>query len=329
MKRLTIVIAMLGILAGAGWLIAQRLAAEPNDDTLYGNIEIRQVDLAFNSEGTVTALQKHEGDTVKAGEVIASLDDATYRSAKVLAEARLDGAQAQLDKLIHGTRPEDIDQARANVANARAVLADAQVSFTRQQALAATNATTRQLVDDARRGLDSAQAQVAQMQAALAEAVNGPRIEDIDAARAQLRQSEASLDLAKTQLARTVLKAPCDGTVMTRVIESGTVVLPSSAVYSVAITGEVWVRAFVQESMLARAAPGTEVLITTDGRPGHPYHGRIGYVSPIAEFTPKTVETPELRTQLVYRIRIRITDPDLGIRQGQPATIQLPARSGS
>jgi len=106
-------------------------------------------------------------------------------------------------------------------------------------------------------------------------------------------------------------------------------VLPNSAVYSVAISGEVWVRAFVPEPMLARVAPDTQVLITTDGRPNQPYHGRIGYVAPAAEFTPKTVETPELRTQLVYRIRVRITDADSGIRQGQPVTIQLPAAARS
>ncbi|MDR3534054.1 MAG: efflux RND transporter periplasmic adaptor subunit [Rhodopila sp.] len=325
MKRIVVASVVLVALAVLGWLVFQRVGAEPPAGTLYGNIEIRQVDLAFNSEGTVTAMHKREGDPVKLGEVIATLDDATYRSAEALAQARRDAAQAQLDKLVHGTRPEDIDQARANLAAARAVLADAQVTFNRQAGLAATNATTRQLVDDARRGLDSAQAQVAQTQAALAEAVNGPRVEDIDAARAQLHESEAVLELAQTQLARTVLKAPSDGIVMTRVIEPGTVVLPSSAVYSVAITGEVWVRAFVPETMLARAAPDTEVSITTDGRPERPYHGRIGYVAPAAEFTPKTVETPELRTQLVYRIRVRVTDPDSGIRQGQPVTIQLPA----
>ena len=294
-----------------------------------GNVEIRQVDLAFNSEGTVTALQKQEGDTVKQGEIVATLDDATYRSAAALAQARRDSAQAQLDKLVHGTRKEDIDQARANAAAAQAVLADAKVTYERQTGLAATNATTRQMVDDARRGLDFATAQLAQTQAALAEAVAGPRVEDIDAARAQLHEAESELDLAQTQLARTVLKAPCDGIVMTRVIEPGTVVLPNSAVYSVAISGEVWVRAFVPEPMLARVAPDTQVLITTDGRPNQPYHGRIGYVAPAAEFTPKTVETPELRTQLVYRIRVRITDADFGIRQGQPVTIQLPAAARS
>ena len=324
MKRFAIAAVVLVALAGAGWLVAQRLAAAPAEGTLYGNVEIRQVDLAFNSEGTVTALLKREGDTVKPDETIATLDDASYRSGTELAEARRDAAQAQLDKLLHGTRQEDLDQAQANLAVARAVQADARVTFERQTGLAATNATTRQTVDDARRGLDSAQAQVAQTQAALTEAVNGPRVEDIDAAKAQLHESEAALDLAQTQLARAVLRSPCDGIVMTRVIEPGTVVLPNSAVYSVAITGEVWVRAFVPETMLGRAAPDTEVRILTDGRPNRPYQGRIGYVAPAAEFTPKTVETPELRTQLVYRIRVRITDPDPGIRQGQPVTIQLP-----
>ena len=329
MKRFAIPAAVVVALAAIGWLVFSRIAAAPPAGTLFGNVEIRQVDLAFNSEGTVTALQKQEGDTVKQGEIVATLDDATYRSAAALAQARRDAAQAQLDKLVHGTRKEDIDQARANAAAAQAVLADAKVTYERQPGLAATNATTRQMVDDARRGLDSATAQLAQTQAALAEAVAGPRVEDIDAARAQLHEAESELDLAQTQLARTVLKAPCDGIVMTRVIEPGTVVLPNSAVYSVAISGEVWVRAFVPEPMLARVAPDTQVLITTDGRPNQPYHGRIGYVAPAAEFTPKTVETPELRTQLVYRIRVRITDADSGIRQGQPVTIQLPAAARS
>jgi HlyD family secretion protein len=324
MKRLAIATVVLIALAGVGWLVAQRLAARPADGTLYGNVEIRQVDLAFNSEGTITAMLKHEGDPVKTGEIIATLDDATYRSSTALAKARRDAAQAQLDKLVHGTRTEDIDQARANSAVAQAMLANAKATYERQTGLAATNATTRQLVDDARRSLDSATAQLAQAKAALTEAINGPRIEDIDAAKAQLHESESALELAQIQLARASLKSPCDGIVMTRVIEPGTVVLPSSAVYSVAITGEVWVRAFVPETMLARAAPNTETRILTDGRPNQPYTGRIGYVAPAAEFTPKTVETPELRTQLVYRIRVRITDPDGGIRQGQPVTIRLP-----
>ena len=97
--------------------------------------------------------------------------------------------------------------------------------------------------------------------------------------------------------------------------------LPGAAVYSVAIQGEVWVRAFAPEPLLPRLVPGALVTVTTDG--GHSYRGRIGYLSPAAEFTPKTVETPELRTQLVYRLRVRVEDPDDGLRQGMPVTLHL------
>jgi HlyD family secretion protein len=181
---------------------------------------------------------------------------------------------------------------------------------------------SHQAYDDARMALDNSRAQLAQTQAALVEAVAGPRPQEIDAGQAALRQAEASVALAQEQLAHTKLMAPADGIVMTRVIEPGTVVLPSSPVYSMALTGEVWVRAFTPEALLGRVAPGTAVALTGDG--GKSWHGRIGYVSPTAEFTPKTVETPELRTQLVYRLRIRVEDPDDALRQGMPITIQLP-----
>jgi HlyD family secretion protein len=322
MKRIPIIIALIAIAGGLAWLGEQRLSAAPDPGTLYGNVEIRQVDLSFNAEGTVTALSKREGDPVRKDDVIATLDPATYQSAVDLSEARRDAAKAQLDLLLAGTRKEDIDQARANLDAAKASLANAEVTFARQQNLAAHNASTQQQLDDARMGLDAARAKLAQTQAALAEAVNGPRPEDIAAGRANLRAAEASLALARTQLTRAVLDAPANGTIMTRVIEPGTVVLPGAAVYSMALDDEVWVRAFAPEPLLGRVAPGTETTVTTDG--GKSYRGRIGYVSPAAEFTPKTVETPELRTQLVYRLRIRVENPDSGVRQGMPVTIRLP-----
>ncbi len=323
MKRTAILALGAVVLGGIAWFVHARFNTGDTEGLLFGNVEIRQVDLAFNSEGTVTEMLKREGDGVHAGEAIAKLDEATWQSATRLAEARRDAAQAGLTRLLNGSRPEDILQARANVAAARAMVANSDVTMRRQQALGLTQATPQQAVDDARRVLDTANAQRALSEAALAEAVNGPRAEDIDIARAQLREAEATLSLAQTNLAHTVLHAPSEGVVMTRVIEPGTVVMPTSVVYSVAITGEVWVRAFVPETMLGRVAPDAHVRLFTDARPDRAYDGRIGYVSPTAEFTPKTVETPELRTQLVYRVRIRITDPDSLIRQGQPVTIAL------
>lgn len=327
-RRMVAGIGVLVVLGGlAGWAVETYWPAADHN-RIYGNVEIRQVDLAFNAEGRVETMVQNEGDPVSAGQVIATLDDASYRSAVDLATARRDAAQAVLDELLHGTRKEDIDQARANLVAAQATLANAQVSFQRQATLVKTSASPRQAYDDAKRALDTAQASVAQTQAALDEAVKGPRIEQIDQARANLRQSEAALDLARIELARTQLKAPAAGIVMTRVIEPGTVVLPGSIVYSIALTGEVWVRAFVPEPMLGRVAPGTAVTVLTDGTPPGRYAGRIGYVSPQAEFTPKTVETPELRSQLVYRLRIRVTHPDAAIRQGQPVTVLLPKAAG-
>ena len=326
MRRIAFAIIIAAALGGIGWLLVQRLGAAPSPNTLYGNVEIRQVDLSFNAEGTVIAMPKHEGDRARQGEIIAGLDPATYRSAFDLAEARRDAAQAALDVLLAGTRYEDVDQARANLASAQASHANAEATFARHKDLAARNVSSQQQLDDARMALDAARARIGQTSAALAEAVNGPRPQDIAAARAQLRAAEATVDLARTQLARTQLIAPANGTVMTRVIEPGTVVLPAAAVYSMALDDEVWVRAFAPETLLPRVAPNTEVIISADGI-DKTYRGRIGYVSPAAEFTPKTVETPELRTQLVYRLRIRIENPDDGIRQGMPVTIHLPERA--
>jgi HlyD family secretion protein len=324
MRRVAFAVVAAAAFIGVGWLTVQRITGAPPPGMLYGNVEIRQVDLSFNAEGTVLDMPKREGDRVKQGETIAELDPATYQSALDLAIARRDAAKAQLDVLLAGTRPEQIEQARANLAAAQASFANAEATFERQKSLTASNASTKQLLDDARMALDTGRARLDQMQAALTEAVNGPRPEDIAAARAQLRAADATVDLSRTQLSHTRLVAPANGTIMTRVIEPGTVVLPATNVYSMALDDEVWVRSFAPEPLLPRVAPGSEVTLSADGV-DRTYRGRIGYVSPAAEFTPKTVETPELRTQLVYRLRIRVEDPDDAVRQGMPITIRLPA----
>ncbi len=307
-----------------GGLIWWHFASSGPDGQLYGNVEIREVDLAFNAEGRVEHMVLQEGDKVKAGALLATLDDATYANMLALTLAKRDAAKAQLDLLLAGSRQEEIDQARAALAAAQANLANAKISYQRQSGLVSRGATPQQTLDDARMALDSAQAKLDGDQSRLTELINGPRQQDIDAARAQYQAAQAQVDLAQTALNNTKLYAPVDGIIMTRVIEPGTVVLPSSIVYSMANTSEVWVRAFVPEPMLGRVAPGTKVTITTDLKDGKTYHGSIGYVSPVAEFTPKTVETPDLRTQLVYRLRIRVTDADEALRQGMPVTVTLP-----
>ena len=136
---------------------------------------------------------------------------------------------------------------------------------------------------------------------------------------------------ARTSLADAELRAPSDGIVLSRVREPGAIVSPSDIVYVLSLTGRVWVRAYVAEPDLGRIHPGMIVEVTTDTAPDKPYKGRIGFISPVAEFTPKSVETPDLRTDLVYRLRVIIDQPDTGLRQGMPVTIRLltiPQRPG-
>ena len=308
--------------AGGVWFAVDRIRPRAATDTLFGNVEQRQVDLAFNTEGTLQALARQEGDRVKAGDLLAELDPATILQVVALADAKRDAAKAQLDLLLAGTRPEEIARARGADASAAAAVIRAESVFARQQDLAKRDIASQQTFDDARAALDQARAQRVQTAAVLAQAIAGPRPLEIEASRAQLRAAEATARLAGEQLAHTRLLAPGDGIIMTRVVEKGSVVLPTSPIYAMAMAGEVWVRAFAPEPWLGRLAPGTLVAIASDG--GKSWQGRIGYVSPSAEFTPKTVETPELRTQLVYRLRIRVENPDDAIRQGMPVTIRLP-----
>ena len=139
----------------------------------------------------------------------------------------------------------------------------------------------------------------------------------------KLRQVQAELAQAELDLHDTTLVAPSDGTLMTRALEPGSMLNAGSTVLTLSLTRPVWVRAYIDEPNLGQMQPGRELLLYTDGRPDKPYHGKVGFVSPTAEFTPKTVETPDLRTDLVYRLRIIVTDADDALRQGMPVTVKV------
>ncbi len=156
----------------------------------------------------------------------------------------------------------------------------------------------------------------------------GSRSEDIAAARAELAAAQAALASARTALADTELRAPSEGIVLSRVREAGAIVSPSDIVYAIALSEPMWIRSYVSEPNLGRLAPGMRVEIVTDGAPDKPYSGTVGFISPVAEFTPKTVETPELRTHLVYRFRVVVDKGSDGLRQGMPVTIRLPQGGG-
>ena len=262
-----------------------------------------------------------EGDRVAAGQVIAELDDGYLRDAARVAEARVAAQEAQLAKLETGNRPQEIAQAKAEQEKAEAALVNARATYDRRAALPVDSAISRQALDDARNVLRQAEAQASRARQALDLARQGFREEDIAIGRAQLDGEKATLDLMRRRLADAVLTAPSAGTVMTRVREPGSMTMPGATIATLALKEPMQVRAWVAEPDLGRAVPGTAAEIVTDG--GHTYGGQVGFVSPVAEFTPKSVETRELRTSLVYRLRIVVTAPDEHLRQGMPVSVRL------
>ncbi len=320
-KRLAVAAVILAAAGGIGWYILRGRQADSDRLVLYGNVDIRQVNLAFNVEGRIAEMLVHEGDRVTPGQKLASVERDYYEDGQRLAEARLEAQRAQVAKLEAGSRPEEIQLARAQVAEAEAALVNARASFQRIIELNRREVVSQQALDDARATVDRSAAQLDGARQQLALAIAGPRKEDIAAARAQLRADEAALDLVRRRLADTVLAAPGDGTVLTRVLEPGAIILPGSTVYTLSITDPVWLRTYVPEPMLGRIKPGMTVAIATDSAPGKTLHGRIGFIAPIAEFTPRAVETPDLRAGLVYRVRVIADDPDDVLRQGMPVTI--------
>src|ERR1700716_1034182 len=323
-RRMIIGVSAVLILAVVGWLLYRQFAGTRNDKLiLHGNVDIRQVNLGFRVSGRLKEMKSEEGDVVQAGDVIAVLDDGPYRDQVRLAEAQVAQAQANYSKMVNGFRKEEIEQARAQLAQAKANYDNALRTFEREDKLLQTHVISQSDYDAATSSRDSLKAMVQSAQANLNLELAGNRKEDIDNTKAQLDNAQANLDTARRSLADCQLRASVDGAVITRAVEPGTILATSTIVYSVCETSPVWIRTYVDERDLGRIYPGMKALVYNDTYPNHPYTAQVGFISPVAEFTPKNVETRELRTDLVYRLRVILQKPDRYVRQGMPVTLQL------
>jgi HlyD family secretion protein len=290
---------------------------------LYGNVDIREVNLGFRVAGRVASLDVDEGDVVRAGQVLGRLDGAPIERELHEAEGALASLKARHALLRAGYRPEDVAQARATLAERRAGLVNAEQELARQSELRGTGATSQRGYDEALAARDQARARVTAAEQALRELETGYRKEELAEAHANEQRAAATLAQSQLRLEDTTLQAPADGVILTRAAEPGAILANGATVFTLSLLKPVWVRAYVAEPDLGRVVPGAAVDLYTDSRPAQPYHGRVGYVSPTAEFTPKNVETADLRTSLVYRLRVVVADPDAGLRQGMPVTVKL------
>lgn len=250
-------------------------SSNPRELVMYGNVDVRLVDIGFRVPGRVEALYFEEGDWVNQGDLLTVLDTTPYDSQVAQASANLDAIQAQF--------------------------LNAEILLKRRLELIGIGGVSQEDLDNARTRRDQLWS--------------------------DLNLAQASLDVALDNLSYTEVFAPTDGIILTRVREPGTVVNASDPVFTLSVASPIWVRAYVDEPHLGDIAYGMSAEIYTDLKNGPVYTGKIGFISPMAEFTPKTVQTTELRTDLVYRLRIYVDNPDYILKQGMPVTVKVPLQT--
>lgn len=327
-KVIAIVLVIIALVVIGFWVWGYKTKNQEDINlTLYGNVDIRQVSLAFEQSGRIEKLLVQEGDKVKAGQVLATLNTNALQIQAKQAQAQLKAQQEAIVKQQVGARPEEISQAKAQLASAQADLDKASKNLQRLQILVSSTdgrAISQQELDYAKSNQHSAEAAVRERQANLELVIKGARQEDREATKAQYDAIKANLDLINYNLTQAVLKSPVNAVVRARLQEVGDMTTEQKAVYTLALTDPKWVRVYANEKDLSSIHMGGTAQVIRDADPNQPINGKIGYISSVAEFTPKTVQTDEIRTTLVYEVRVYVNDPNDQLKMGQPVTVKVP-----
>jgi len=320
-RRLVPVLALFTLLGGCHWPWGAEAPAGKLE--LPGTVEAHEAPLAFQVGGRIGLLRVDEGDRVKTGDVVAELDpdDAKLDAARTAADA--EAARQTLAAMVAGTRPQEVKVARATLARADADLSLAKTERERVNALRAAEAASQADLDRAEQQLAAAEAARSEAAERLNLATEGPRAEDVARARADHASRAVAAQEARRRLAYTQLTSPVDGVVTLRQAERGEVVAAGQPVFRVAETAHPWVRAYLDEPELPKVRLGQEAVVSADGLPGTVWRGRLAFIAQEAEFTPKVVETRELRSDLVYRIKVEVEDPEGRLKIGMPVDVRL------
>jgi HlyD family secretion protein len=284
-----------------------------------GNIEATEVDVGFKISGRIVNRPFEEGDWVEKGQILGRLDDEDLRNRVEVARATLVSARARLDKLLAGSRPEEIRQAEAALQQAQFDLDNKQLAYDRMKMLHEKQVIAKEIYDNAETAFKVAKAGLDRAKENYQLVREGPRKEDIDDARAQVEQARASLNLAETQLGYSVLHSPLSGVILVKSGEIGEVVNPGTPILTIADIEKVWLKAYIPETDLGKVKWGQGVIVTTDLHPRKEYKGTLSFISSQAEFTPKNIQTEKERVTLVYRIKVDLQNPDRELKPGMPA----------
>lgn len=295
---------------------------EKKETKFYGNVDVRTVSLAFRVSGRLETLNFDEGEKLKKGDVIATIENSIFKENLNQINAQINLQEIQIQKLEKGYRTEEIEKSKAKLSEVKANLDRVNKDFQRAQTLLKSNSISEQSYDNTKSQTLDLQAQYDYAKSSLELLQNGYEKEDILSAKATLESLKAQRNILQINYNDTVLYSPVDGTIITKVYEAGSIVNSSQTIVEIAKSDEFWVRSYLSEKYLGLVKAGMKAVITTDGN--KTYEGVVSFISPLAEFTPKTVQTEDLRTDLVYRFRIIVNNVDDNLKQGMPVTITFP-----
>lgn len=326
MKRRLPVLIFVVVLVVAGWYFYPRFIrkqAPTNKLVLSGNFEAHEALLSFKVQGRIVDLPIEEGQWVEPGAPIARLDASDFRQRVNVDDATVRVLESNLALVKAGTRKQDVEAAQQSMLEVRANLEQRKLDFHRASILFSQDEISAQDRDRADTALKSAQASYERASQLYNKALEGARKEDIAVAEANVNQARQGLSLSRINLGYTTLTAPTAGIISVRQAELGEVVAPGTPVATLADLDHMWLRAYINETELGRIRWGQEATIRTDSFPGKTYKGRISFISPRAEFTPKSVQTYKERVTLVYRIKIDVENPNHELKPGMPADAEL------
>ena len=295
----------------------------PQDISGTGTVEAVEVTIGNKIPGQVLEVVPREGNLVKAGDVVARIDHADLDLELERARAGVRAATAQLTLLRRGPRKQEVRRAEQMVAQTKAALDNARTNLGRAQDLLSKKVVPQSKVDQARAQVDVLQAQYNAAQEGLSALRAGSRLEQLHMAEANLEQAEMLVRILGKKIEDCTVKSPTTGRVVARFLEPGELAGTGMPIIRVADLSAVWIMIYVAETELGRVRVDGQAEIQVDSFPGKSFPGKVTYISPQEEFTPKNIQTKDERVRMVFGVKVEAENPDESLKPGMPADVVL------
>ena len=322
-KKIAAVVLLLVVIIAVVLIYRLRTQKDDGNLRLSGNVEVTETNVAFKIPGRVVARLVDEGDKVKEGDVIAKLDNAELTATEAQTRATLKEATTKLAELKAGSRYQEIEQARANVFAQEAELQKVRKDFERAEVLYRNGAISASQFDISKSAYESRQGLHRNALEGLSLAKEGPRGEEVRIAEHKVEQAKATLAASEARLKDTVIYSPATGVVLRKNVEPGETVAQGTPIVTIGDLAKPWIKVYVKEDKLVLVKLGQKAKVTVDGYKGKSFEGEVSYISSEAEFTPKTVQTPEERVKLVFGVKVRVKNDNGELKPSMPADVQI------